>query len=98
MKERAFITLLFSVAIAGVGAAHTTSAQEFLPSPPADRGLVYVLDQQNNLVPVAFERAETPLQPDQTAKTTKLSYVELKGEHSVTVLGKDQRIFLFTLE
>ncbi len=98
MKARAFMSLLFWVAMAGLWAARTAGAQEFLPSPPADRSLVYVLDQQNTLAPVAFERAETPLHPDQTAKTTRVSYVELKGEHSETILGKDQRIFLFTIE
>jgi hypothetical protein len=82
------------VAICGQRAA----AQEFMPSPPPDRELVYVLDQDKKLVALPFEKAETPLRRDQIAKETKSSYVELKGEHSATLLGKDQRIFLFTLE
>ena len=82
------------VAVCGQRAA----AQEFMPSPPADRELVYVLDQDKKLVALPFEKAETPLRRDQVAKETKSSYVELKGEHSATLLGQDQRIFLFTLE
>ena len=90
-----FVLLLSIVAWLSPGPA---KAQEFLPAAPADSSLVYRLDQQNALVPIAFERAETPLHPDETAKRTRVSYVELKGEHSPTVLGADQRIFLFTIE
>jgi hypothetical protein len=57
-----------------------------------------MLNSQNTLVPIGFERAETPLHPDEAAKSTKVSYVELKGEHSATILGSDQRIFLFTVD
>ena len=74
------------------------SAQEFFPAPPADRTLVYVLDQQKKLIPLPFEKAESPLRREQVAKDTKVSYVELKGEHSATVLTGNQRIFLFTVE
>lgn len=75
-----------------------SNAQEFLPSPPADHALIYILDAQNNLAPLPFERAETPLKPDQIAKSTRISYIELKGEHAATVLAPDQRIFVFTFE
>lgn len=98
MKTRAWFCLVLVVAILAWCAAGSAGAQEFLPAPPADRSLVYMLNEQNVLMPVPFERAETPLHPDAPAKSTKVSYVELKGEHSATVLGKDQRIFLFTLE
>jgi hypothetical protein len=74
------------------------SAQQFLPAAPTDTSLVYRLDQQNTLVPILFEQATTPLHPEQTAKSTRLSYIELKGEHSTTILGPDQRIFLFTID
>src|SRR5204863_2835082 len=72
--------------------------QEFLPAPPADHSLVYILDARNNLVALPFEKAETPLKIEQKAGSTKISYLELKGEHAATVLAPDQRIFLFTFE
>jgi len=72
--------------------------QEFLPSPPGDHSLIYTLDVQNKLVALRFETAITPLRPDQVAKNTTSSYLELKGEHSSTVLPADSRIFLFTID
>ncbi|MEK6336032.1 MAG: hypothetical protein AABM67_13970 [Acidobacteriota bacterium] len=75
------------------------AAQEFLPSPPPDRGLVYVLDDQNKLVPLPFEKGQTPLHPEKVAGSTKVSYVELKGDHSVTTITNNMpRWFLFTYE
>ena len=71
---------------------------EFFPAPPADHSLIYVLDSQNKLTALPFEIAETPIKPDQVAKSTSTSYVELKGPHSGTVLKGDQRIFVFTME
>jgi hypothetical protein len=76
--------------------ARTDWAQEFLPSPPADRALIYVLDDQNKLVPLPLEQGQTPLHSDQVAKGTKVSFIELKGEHSVTTLTTVPRLFLFT--
>ena len=77
----------------------SSSAQEFLPSPPADRTLVYVLDEQNKLAPLPFESGTTPLHQDRIAKSTKVSYVELKGEHSPMILKTSlPRWFLFTFE
>lgn len=79
--------------------ALSSTAQEFLPAPPADRGLVYTLDEQNKLVPLPFEAGQTPLRPNQIAKNTKVSYVELKGEHSATIMKTSlPRWFLFTYE
>lgn len=80
------------------GCVGKAAAQEFMPAPPADRELVYVLDQNKKLAALPFEKAETPLRRDQVAKESRSSYLELKGEHSAAVLGTDQRIFLFTLE
>lgn len=77
---------------------HTKAAQEFLPSPPPDHGLIYVLDQQNKLMPLPFESAETPLHPEAIAKSTKTGYIELQGEHAATVLPANTRIFLFTID
>lgn len=74
-----------------------TECQEFLPAPPADRTLIYVLDDQNKLVPLPFEHGQTPLHTDQVAKSTKTSYIELKGEHSATILSMP-RLFLFTYQ
>jgi hypothetical protein len=75
----------------------TAGAQEFLPSPPPDRSLIYALDEQNKLAPLPFEQGQTPLRPDAIAKSTKVSYIELKGEHAVTVFKSAQpRVFLFT--
>lgn len=78
--------------------ASTFAQQEFLPSPPADHSLIYVLDQQNKLISLPVERATTPLRAEQVAKSTTTSYIELKGEHSATVLLPTQRIFLFTID
>src|SRR5205814_1945700 len=44
------------------------------------------------------ETATTPLRPDQVAKSTSTSYIELRGEHATTVLAPAQRIFLFTID
>jgi len=75
------------------------AAQEFLPSPPSDRSLVYILDNENKLVPLAFETGQTPLRPERVAKSTKVSYVELKGEHAATIIRTAlPRWFLFTYE
>ena len=75
------------------------SAQEFLPAPPAERSLIYTLDDQNKLVALPFEQGQTPLRPETTAKNTKVSYIEIKGEHAATVFKTaTPRIFLFTYQ
>jgi len=74
----------------------TPAVQEFLPSPPADRALIYVLDDQNKLVPLSFEQGQTPLHSNELAKSTKVSFIELKGEHSAATLTTAPRLFLFT--
>jgi len=81
-----------------LGVSHPLTAQDFLPAPPADHSLIYFLDEENRLQPVPFEKAETPLHPEETAGSTKTSYLELKGEHSATVLPSHTRIFLFTMD
>lgn len=72
--------------------------QDFLPSPPADRTLIYTLDEQNKLVPLGFETARTPLKVAEKAKSTKTSYIEIAGEHSSTTLSSTPRIFLYTTQ
>jgi len=79
--------------------ARTSAAQEFLPSPPPDRALVYILDHQNKLVALPFETGQTPLHPEKVAGSTKISFVELKGEHATTIMTTTMpRWFLFTYE
>jgi len=74
-------------------------AQEFLPAAPPDRSLIYMLDDQNRLVPLPFEQGHTPLRPETIAKDTKVSYLELKGEHAATVFTTTSpRVFLFTYQ
>jgi hypothetical protein len=80
----------------GIFLAPIDRAQEFLPSPPADRALIYVLDDQNRLVPLPIEQGQTPLHSDQVAKSTKVSFIELKGEDSAVTLTTAPRLFLFT--
>jgi len=72
--------------------------QDFLPAAPSDRTLIYTLDEANRLTPLPFEVGTTPLRPDTIAKSTKESYVEIKGEHAVTTLSSSPRIFLFTTQ
>jgi len=73
--------------------------QEFLPSLPADRSLIYILDEQNKLVPLPFEQGQTSLHPERTARSTKVSFIELKGEHAATIFkSATPRLFLFTYQ
>ena len=95
-KNMRYIQAIVLLGFLVVFVARTDHAQEFLPSPPADRALIYVLDDQNKLVPLPFEQGQTPLHSDQVAKGTKVSYIELKGEHSATTLMTAPRLFLFT--
>jgi hypothetical protein len=77
----------------------TLTAQEFLPSPPSDRALIYTLDEQNKLVSLPFEQGQTPLHPELVAKSTRVSYIELKGEHAATIFKTaTPRLFLFTYQ
>lgn len=85
----AFIILAFS-GVAGV------RAQEFLPPAPSDRTLIYTLNGENKLTPLPFEGARTPLKVAEKAKSTKMSYIEISGEHAITTLPSTLRIFLFT--
>jgi hypothetical protein len=90
--------LLSLLAFGGAPPAKFSQTREFFPAPPADHSLIYVLDAENHLIALPFEKAATPMKPDQVAKSTSTSYIELKGEHSGTVLKADQRIFVFTME
>jgi len=97
--SRTQCVLLTIIVLAGLPllVAGSLTAQEFLPSPPTDRTLIYTLDDQNKLVSLPFEAGLTPLHPDLVAKSEKVSYVDLKGDHSATVMRDSQpRVFLFT--
>jgi hypothetical protein len=70
--------------------------QETFPAPPADRTLIYIADEKNTLMPLAFETGMTPLRVDAAAKSDKRSYVEVKGAHASTVIKTDEpRFYLF---
>ena len=95
-KNMRYIQGVVLLAFLGIFLARTDCAQEFLPAPPADRALIYLLDDQNKLVPLSFEQGQTPLHSDQVAKSTRVSFIELKGEHSAATLMTTPRLFLFT--
>ena len=90
--------LLSLLAFGGALTARFNQIPEFFPAPPADHGLIYVIDEPHKLSALLFEKAETPIKSDQVARSTSISYIELKGQHSSTVLKADQRIFVFTME
>ncbi len=90
--------LSFSLALVTIGLVTAAAGQDFLPAPPSDRTLIYTLDEANRLTPLPFEVATTPLKTEAIAKSTKASYVELKGEHAATMLSSSARIFLFTTQ
>jgi hypothetical protein len=90
--------ILLSLALGWALPAGFSQTREFFPAPPADHSLIYVIDEPQKLIALPFEKAETPIKLDQVAKSTSISYIELKGEHSSTVLKADQRIFVFTME
>jgi hypothetical protein len=94
VKRIAVLVLIFIAATP----SFDVLAQEFLPAPPADRTQIYTLDSGNQLVPLPFEMARTPLDGSAVARRTKTSYVELKGEHAVTTLSSTPRLFLFTTQ
>ena len=95
--------VLFSVTLL-IGCACSASfskiyAQDFLPSPPVDHSLIYFLDEQNKLVPLPFQPGQTSLHPEQAARSTKISFIELKGEHAATIFKTaTPRLFLFTYQ
>ncbi len=94
MQRKITVSLL----LIGLYQAALFAQTEFLPAPPADHSLIYVLDQQNRLVALPFETATTPLRTEQVAKNTTTSFLELKGEHAATVLPASTRVFVFTIE
>jgi hypothetical protein len=97
ISKSSFIAAVLALLVVFV--TRNESAQEFLPAPPPDRSLIYTLDDQNNLVSLPFEQGQTPLRPATIAKNTKVSYIELKGEHAATVFKTaTPRVFFFTYQ
>ena len=92
--RRILLTFILGVA----ATVWNVRAQEFLPSPPSDKTLVYILDSQNQLVALPFETGRTPLKITEKAKSSKTSYLEISGERATTMLPAMPRIFLFTSE
>jgi hypothetical protein len=98
-KIKRDIAIIAVLGFLALFATRSESAQEFLPSPPSDRSLIYTLDDQNQLVALPFEQGQTPLAPQKTARSTKVSYIEIKGEHAATVFKTaTPRVFLFTYQ
>lgn len=87
---------IISVKVTPAFTFHAPFTQEILPSPPADRTLIYFADDKNALMPFAFEAGVTPLRIETVAKGDKRSYVELKGERStIIVTNIDPRFYIF---
>lgn len=63
---------------------------------PQDRLSIYFVDKLGALAPLSFEAGATPLDPNKLAKSNRLGYVEIKGEHALVSLAeKDARFYLF---
>jgi hypothetical protein len=90
------ICLWAQPSIAALGHTSFAQQQQSFPSPPADRALVYVADENNALTPLPFETGVMPLKTDEAAKSDKVSYVELKGASAATALKTDApRLYVF---
>lgn len=88
--------LAVTIVLLSSGLLRFGDGQEYFPSPPSDQSQIYILDEQNNLIALPFEEAKTPLNASKIAKSTKTSYVQVKGEHASTTLSSMPRLFLFT--
>jgi hypothetical protein len=72
--------------------------QSQLPDAPADHSLIYVMNSEGKLAALPFETATTPLRTGEVARSNTTSYLELKGEHSATVVPASSAIYLFTMD
>ena len=99
-----FVTVLMLLGVAATGLALGAGAfrvpqavaQEPLPTPPADRTLIYVADEKGVLAPLALEAGTTPLNVETVAKSDKRSYLELSGGNSATAISNiEPRFYLF---
>jgi hypothetical protein len=72
------------------------AAQETIPSPPADRSLVYIADKTGALVALPFEAGATSLKPFEVAGSDKTGFIELKGSQSASKVSEPlPRIYMF---
>jgi hypothetical protein len=85
-----------AVMLLSSGSLCSGDGQEYFPSPPSDQSQIYILDDRNNFIALPFEEAKTPLNASKIAKSTKTSYLQIKGGHASTTLGSMPRLFLFT--
>ena len=89
--------LRIALIVLGCGCPVMLAPQE-LPPVPSDHSLIYALDEKHNLSALGFETATTPLRIEQVARSTTSSYLEIKGEHSSTVLPANTLIYVFTMD
>jgi hypothetical protein len=72
------------------------SLQESFPEPPPDATLIYVSLGGNKIAPLQFESGTTPLSTAGVARSDKISYLQLKGEHAaIETANTLPRFYLF---
>jgi hypothetical protein len=88
--------LLLTMPTSAEGYDHVFHEQEAFPAPPSDQTRVYMADDKGAIAPLPLEEATTQLNMDSIARSDKVSYVELKGEHAAAMApGEIPRFFLF---
>ncbi len=91
-----FVVLPTSFAFQTSSVRLAFATQETIPSPPADRSLVYIADKSGALVALPFERGATSLKPSEVAGSDKTSFIELKGTNSTSKVNDPlPRIYMF---
>jgi hypothetical protein len=93
----AILSACLSVTAPPTSAVHRVRAvQETIPSPPADRSLVYIADKSGALVALPFETGSTSLKPLEVAGSDKTGFIELKGSQSTSKVSESlPRIYMF---
>lgn len=70
--------------------------QDAFPAPPADRALIYLVNESGAVEPLPFETGMTPLKADEVAGSDKTSYIELKGAQASKIISQfEPRFYLF---
>src|ERR1051325_289223 len=76
--------------------SRSSFAQDSIPTPPADRTLIYLADERGALTAWPLETGTMPIKTDDVAKSDKISYVELKGASAATLVKTDEpRLYVF---
>jgi hypothetical protein len=89
------LTTSGSTSGASITDANAFIQQQIVPL-PLDRTRIYFVDKNESLAPLSFETGTTPLDPNATAKNTRLGYVEVKGEHAaINITDSNPRFYLF---